>query len=146
MPRKACTISPLNEAIFDLDAAAQRTAITVDCKANMSFTNTPVKTDESLPYWDLSSTVLERTGGGVLTEAVEYTHAYVLKWRASDSGWRTLLRHNQDHCIIVKDGSKDLGMYSNRKGAFRDSGYDVCGTLLPPPPRVLIVMRVFFSN
>jgi len=49
----------------------------------------------------------------------------VLKWRASDSGWRTLLRHNNDHCIIVKAGSKDLGMYSNRRHGFRDSGYDI---------------------
>ena len=25
----------------------------------------------------------------------------------------------------MKDGAKDLGMYSNRNGAFRDTGYNV---------------------
>ena len=92
----------------------------------MTFAKKAVKTDDSLPYWDLTNSYMQRTGGGVLTDGVEYTHAYLLKWRATDSGWRTLLRHNQDHCIIVKTGAKDLGMYSNRNAGFRDSGYDVC--------------------
>ena len=84
-----------------------------------------VKTDDTLPYWDLNNNYLERSGGGTLKDGQFYTHAYVLKWRVSDKGWRTLLRHNNDHCIIVRDGGKDLGMYSNRKSGFRDSGYNV---------------------
>jgi hypothetical protein len=91
----------------------------------MTFGKKAVKKDDTLPYWDLNNGFLERTGGGTLSDGVEYTHAYVLKWRPTDVGWRTLLRHNNDHCIIVKSGAKDLGMYSNRNGAFRDSGYDV---------------------
>lgn len=83
-----------------------------------------VKKDDTLPYWDLTNSYLQQTEGW-LSDGNEYTHAYVLKWRASNSGWRTLLRHNRDHCIIVKSGSRDLGMYSNRRGAFRDSGYDI---------------------
>ena len=97
----------------------------MDNKAAMTFAKKAVKKDDSLPYWDLNKSYLQRTGGGTLSDGQFYTHAYVLKWRPTDAGWRTLLRHNQDHCIIVKSGAKDLGMYSNRNGAFRDSGYDV---------------------
>jgi len=68
---------------------------------------------------------------GALTDGKEYTHAYVLKWRASNKGWRALLRHNQGHCIIVKDGFTDLGMYSNRNDAFQDTGYNVRGHAWP---------------
>ena len=93
----------------------------------MTFKTMAVKTDDTLPYWDLNNNFLQRTGGGTLKDGQFYTHAYVLKWRVSDKGWRTLLRHNNDHCIIVRDGGKDLGMYSNRKSGFRDSGYNVRG-------------------
>ena len=120
-----CRHNTINTAIFDLNAADQMGDIPEDSKAGIVFSKYPVQNDDTLPYWDLSSGFLERTGGGSLTEGQYYTHAFVLKWRVSDSGWRTLLRHNQDHCIIVKTRAKDLGMYSNRKGAFRDSGYNV---------------------
>ena len=116
----------LNGAVFDLNAADQTNNIPKDNKAGMTFGKKAVnKKGDTLPYWDLNKSYMQRTGGGSLSDGKEYTHAFVLKWRASDSGWRTLLRHNNDHCIIVKAGSKDLGMYSNRKGAFRDSGYNV---------------------
>ena len=91
----------------------------------MTFAKKAVKTDDTLPYWDLNQSYLQRTGGGNLKDGQYYTHAFLLKWRASDAGWRTLFRHNQDHCILVRSGTKDLGMYSNRNGAFRDSGYNV---------------------
>ena len=116
----------LNDAVFDLNAAAQTNTIPKDSKAGMTFGKKAVKNDDTHPYWDLNKSYLQRTGGGSLKDGKEYTHAYVLKWRASDSGWRTLLRHNNDHCVIVKSGSKDLGVYSNRKNGFRDSGYNVC--------------------
>ena len=125
-PLGPCETSTMRAAVFDLNAAAQASNTPTDSKVKMTFAPKAVKKDDNIPYWDLSNSFLQRTGGGVLSDGVEYTHAYVLKWRASDSGWRTLLRHNQDHCIIVKTGAKDLGMYSNRNGAFRDSGYNVC--------------------
>ena len=114
-------------SIFDLNAAAQTSDFPKDSKKMMTFKKMAVKTDDSLPYWDLNNNYLERSGGGSLKDGQFYTHAYVLKWRVSDKGWRTLLRHNSDHCIIVRDGGKDLGMYSNRKDGFRDSGYNVRG-------------------
>ena len=125
-PLGPCETSTMRAAVFDLNAAAQASNTPTDSKVKMTFAPKAVKKDDTLPYWDLSNSFLQRTGGGVLSDGVEYTHAYVLKWRASDSGWRTLLRHNQDHCIIVKTGAKDLGMYSNRKNGWRDSGYNVC--------------------
>ena len=117
----------IKAAIFDLNAAAQTSSTPKDSKKGMTFKNMAVKTDDTLPYWDLNNNYLERSGGGSLKDGQFYTHAYVLKWRVSDKGWRTLLRHNNDHCIIVRDGGKDLGMYSNRKDGFRDSGYNVRG-------------------
>ena len=54
-----------------------------------------------------------------------YTCFYLWKPRTSDTGWRTLHRNNNDHVVIVQNGSKSLGMYSNRNGGFRDSGYDI---------------------
>ena len=115
----------IKAAIFDLNAAAQLSDIPKESKKAMTFKKMAVKNDDSLPYWDLNNNFLERSGGGTLKDGQYYTHAYVLKWRASDKGWRTLLRHNNDHCIIVRDGGKDLGMYSNRNSGFRDSGYNV---------------------
>ena len=117
----------LKTAIFDLDAAAQTSDIPLDSKAKMIFSTVEVKKDDSLPYWDLNNVYIQRTGGGELEEGVEYTHAFVLKWRPTDNGWRTLFRHNQNHCIIVKNGAKDLGVYSQDVG-FRDSGYNVRAT------------------
>merc|ERR1712164_117515 len=124
-PLAKCETSTTRAAIFDLDAAAQTSDIPKDSKVKMTFAKKAVKKDDTLPYWDLNKSYLQRTGGGVLTDGVQYTHAYVLKWRVTDSGWRTLLRHNQDHCIIVRTGAKDLGMYSNRKNGWRDSGYNI---------------------
>ncbi len=54
-----------------------------------------------------------------------YTLIYAWKPRNSDSGWRTLHRGDADHWAIVKDGGKELGMYSNRDGGFRGTGYNI---------------------
>ena len=119
--------------MFDLNAADQVSDTPRDSKAGMVFTKRPVQKDDTLPYWDLSTDdgFLERTGGGELTDGQYYTHACLLKWRASDipsqSGWRTVFRHsNNDKSITVKDGGKELGLYSNRDDwSFRGSGYSV---------------------
>jgi len=120
-----CKSRTMKTLTFDLNAAKQTSSTPKDSKKGMTFKTMAVKTDDSLPYWDLNNNYLERSGGGSLKDGQFYTHAYVLKWRVSDKGWRTLLRHNNDHCIIVRDGGKDLGMYSNRKSGFRDSGYNI---------------------
>lgn len=56
-----------------------------------------------------------------------YTHYYI--WRPRESSvstnWRTLFRGNNDHSVIINNGALDLGMYSNRNGAFRDTGYNI---------------------
>lgn len=68
------------------------------------------------------------TSGGY-TDAPTFYHASVImfiKWRTSDSQWRTPLRsRNADHHVIVQDGTKNLGMYDNNSGGFQDSGYDI---------------------
>ena len=52
----------------------------------------------------------------------QYTHAYWIRWRETNTGWRTLLRHSEDHCTIVQSGGTELGVYSNRDGGFRGTG------------------------
>ena len=116
----------MDDATFDLDASVAASPNVVDSVGGMVFTNTAVNTDaDGMKYWNLDNSYLLRTGGGTLLEGQFYTHAYVLKWRVSNSGWRTLLRHSDDHCTIVKYGALDLGMVSNRNGGFRDSGYNI---------------------
>ena len=129
----AYTFNPLPvlaDAIFDLDASAQQDGKVVDSIAKMEFNDMATKVDaDNVKYFDLSqssNSVLERQGGGSLTEGRYYTHAYVLKWKASDATWRTLFRHSKDHCALVNKKSARLGVYSNRNSAgFRDSGYDL---------------------
>ena len=116
----------LRDAKFELDASTAVSPNVVDRVGGMVFTNWPVSTDtDGVSFWNLDSSYLQRTGGGVLQESQAYTHAFVLKWRVSNSGWRTLLRHSFGHCVITRDGYRDLGVYSNRAGGFRDSGYDI---------------------
>merc|ERR1712025_1476232 len=120
-----CQTKLISGANFDLNAAAQTSDIPKDSKVGMTFAKKAVKKDGTVPYWDLDKSFLQRTGGGTLKDGQFYTHAFLMKWRATNSGWRTLFRHNQDHCILVRSGTTDLGMYSNRNGAFRDSKYNI---------------------
>merc|ERR1712054_648336 len=59
---------PLADSVFDLDAAQQKGKIPVDTRANMKFQPFAVKTDDTLPYWDLSGSYLQRSGGGDLKD------------------------------------------------------------------------------
>jgi len=80
--------------------------------------------EDGIKCFDINSTGPLQCSSSV-TLPQSYTLFYLLKWRTSDSGWRTLHRGNSDHWVIVNNGAKDLGIYSNRSGAFRDSGYDI---------------------
>ena len=118
----------LSDAIFDLDASTQKDGKVVDSIAKMQFTDMNTKVDaDNVKYFDLSqsSTAYMERKAVVLREGLYYTHAYVLKWRASDGGSRTLLFHDPDRCAKVKAGSKSLMVYSHRNGEWRDSGYDI---------------------
>eukprot|EP00933_Yihiella_yeosuensis_P032115 TRINITY_DN2569_c1_g1_i1.p1 TRINITY_DN2569_c1_g1~~TRINITY_DN2569_c1_g1_i1.p1 ORF type:complete len:1561 (+),score=259.41 TRINITY_DN2569_c1_g1_i1:318-4685(+) len=76
--------------------------------------------------WDLENDFFEQVGtDGEWTVTKQYTHCYWIKWRQSDSGWRTLFRGNSDHAVIVYSGSRTLGMYSNRLSGWRSTGKNV---------------------
>lgn len=54
------------------------------------------------------------------------TVIFFLRWRTTDSQWRTPLRsRDNDHQIMVRDGAKDLGVYDNNGAGFIDSGYNI---------------------
>lgn len=87
-----------------------------------------VKTANGLDAWDLSggwNNGFTQKISGAHVEGQYYTHAYWVEWRAGNAGWRTLLRHENDHDVLVKDGGTELGMYSNRDSNFRGSGHHV---------------------
>jgi len=111
--------------VFELGADVQIGDAVRDSRAHIEFGTMPITWENGLAVWDLDNAYLERSGGGSLTEKRAYTHAYWIKWRPSDSGWRTLLRHSEDHCTLVEDGGKDLGVLSNRDGGFRSAGYSI---------------------
>jgi len=79
--------------------------------------------EDGIPAFNMDSGYLETGASGLFGQY--YTIFYLWKPRTSDSGWRTLHRNNNDHIAIIQDGTKNLGMYSNRNGGFRDSGYNI---------------------
>ena len=116
----------LKDAVFDLDASAQEGGTVIDSIAKIEFTNMETKMDvDGVRYFDLTNSYLERKRDTNLKDGQFYTHAYLLKWRASDTNNRSLLRHGTGSCGGVIKRSKNLGIYSNLKNRFLDSGYDI---------------------
>ena len=81
--------------------------------------------EDGIPCFDHNAGQRADYAGSTITLGQYYTLFYHSKMRISDSGWRTFHRNSSDHLLIGESGSKDFGMYSNRNGAFRDSGYDL---------------------
>jgi hypothetical protein len=79
--------------------------------------------EDSIPCVDLSAGSLKLNGTGA-TLGQEYTLVYYWK-PSSNSDYKTLHRNILDHLVIIKIGATDLGMYSNRNGNFRDTGYNI---------------------
>lgn len=97
-----------------------------DLKLNTTWTKegtVTVGTESNVTCFDMNAGNFICTSDKTL--GVTSTMFYVLKWRESDTGWRTLYRGSDDHWTIVQDGTKNLGMYSNRDGGFRSSGYTI---------------------
>jgi hypothetical protein len=81
--------------------------------------------EDGIPCLDLSAGGLTLNGTGA-TLGREYTLVYYWKPIVGPTIWRTLHRNNGvDHLVIVNTGATDLGMFSNRNGQFRDTGYNI---------------------
>ena len=80
--------------------------------------------EDGVPCVDLTAGALTFSGTGA-TLGQEYTCVYYWKPIVTNSNYRTLHRNSDDHLVIVQTGTTNLGMYSNRNDAFRDSGYDI---------------------
>jgi len=81
--------------------------------------------EDGVPCLDLTAGALTLNGAGA-TMGQEYTLIYYWKPIVGPNIWRTLHRSdNVDHLVIVNTGATDLGMYSNRNGKFRDTGYNI---------------------
>lgn len=120
----------MTTAVSDLSASQSNKATIVDAHSGTVFdAPQPIeltKKWDGIKVWDLEKRgFFERSGGPQWTVAQSYTHCAWVKWRKSNKGWRTLFRGNADHSVLVKDGSTELGMFSNRQGGFRGSGYHI---------------------
>jgi hypothetical protein len=78
---------------------------------------------DGVACWNMDTSYLQTTTRKTLAQ--NYVCFYLWKPRVTNSGWRTVHRGNSDHWGIIQSGGISLGMYSNRSGGFRDSGYDI---------------------
>lgn len=83
-------------------------------------------------YFNLDNDYLEldptfSVGNGIpLAVGQEYTHVYLIQFRESNVGWRTLFRGDNDHCTIVEASGRRLGFFSNRDdNQFHGTNYNV---------------------
>ena len=116
-----------------VDAGSPRTASSGNINdlvySGMSWTRSsgsyPMNNDtqNGVACWNMDTGYIETSTR--LTLGQNYTLFYLWKPRLNDSGWRTMHRGDSDHWGIIQDGTINLGMYSNRNGGFRDSGYDI---------------------
>jgi len=121
---------PTEGLVFSIRADESTSGETiVDSATGVQISGKSITSEDGYECWDLDNDFLERSGGATLTEGQYYTHAVWVKWRETDTGFRTLFRPGVDHSVIVSDGTKDLGMWCNRGGGFRDSGYDITDDL-----------------
>ena len=111
---------------YDISGNNFHTAIPTDRYAQDNINGQVVK------YMDFSengSGCAKLVSQGNYTDTPYFPHlsvVFFLKWRTSDSQWRTPLRsRDSDHHIIVQDGTKNLGMYDNGGNGFNDTGYDI---------------------
>lgn len=81
-------------------------------------------TTDNIQTFDMNNGYLETPDS--FTFGQYYTCFYLWKPKANASSWKTLHRNNFDHLALVSSGDKvSIGVYSNRNGNFRDSGYDI---------------------
>merc|ERR1719343_133944 len=112
-------------SVLDLDASAHVGAATMSDKSGTVFNASAPVDVSGAKAWNLDASIIQRASGPQWLVDQYYTHCAWIKWRDSNSGWRTLWRGNTDHGVLVKSGGTELGMYSNRNGAFRGSGYNI---------------------
>lgn len=93
----------------------------------MNLTAGTRETFNDIKVWNLDAGYMTQAAGTDYILGQQYTAWAWVDWRDTDSGWRTLHRGDNDHWIIVENGFKRLGMYSNRNGGFRpiDTGYNI---------------------
>ena len=119
--------SPLHGGVFSIRASTSSSSSLKDVVSGITLTPKAVTEYAGHDCWNLDNDYLEYVSGSSKPLYGQYyTLAVWVFWRGSDGPWwRTLLHGSSDHGILVKDGAKDLGMYSNRNGGFRDSSYDI---------------------
>ena len=96
----------------------------------VTWTATSVVLEGGFGFFDMRTGYLTASTSTVLPQ--NYTLFYVWYPRLGDYTWRTLFRGTNDHWIIMNypgsgyaGGDQSIGIWSNRDGTWRDSGYDV---------------------
>eukprot|EP00605_Chrysophyceae_sp_TOSAG23-4_P002960 GSChrysophyteH1.ASY1.ANO1.3262.1 assembled CDS len=117
-------IDPTSDPIPDLSG-------TPGMEWTESWGSTSFETVDTIPCWDLNAGGLVTSTRTTLGDS--YTVFYYWKPRVSDTqfrvlnmGWDPVDNKAQDHVALVKQISKNLGMWSHRDGSgMRASGYDI---------------------
>jgi len=120
-----CSLTiPEDGLLVDLDSATYTGGtITTRGSAGVTFGAVNTQVVDGSKSWPCEGQLVIN-GGGLQFPQV-YSVAYLVNFRESNGGWRTLMRGNSDHHVIVYSGRKELGMYSNRKSGFRGLGYNI---------------------
>jgi hypothetical protein len=122
----ACSVGVgvVESAVFLLDARTHTSGAMTCSKSGMFFDARDTSTYDGIKAWNFDNTYVTRRGGPTRRVGQFYTHAYWVKFRVTNSGWRTFFRGN-DHWAIVASGSTELGYFSNRNGGFRSCNYHI---------------------
>jgi len=88
---------------------------------NFTLQNSPAWDGKSL---DFSTNEYADRSGSTLNFADDYTCISFSDILDTPSSWRTLIRGDYEHPVII-DTSNNLGWYSNLGGGFRSCGYNV---------------------
>jgi len=123
---EAAAVANVPRRNMRLEASSQTGVVVRGLNSDMTFGNHPVSIVDGFAAWDLDATYLQRNDGGAAVSVGQfYTQCAWIKWRKTDSGWRTLFRGDKGHSALVKAGTTELGMYSNVNGGWRKSGFHI---------------------
>lgn len=111
--------------IADLDASTVDGPGLTDSHSGSIFNTPATRLEDGFEAWNLDRGFFRFTGGPRWLVAQSYTHCSWVKWRDDNFGWRTIFHGSHDHSTFVQNMGEELGVFSNRKGGFRGSGYKI---------------------
>jgi len=120
-------VSMISVSRKDLIVNAAKTSITDSVTGqewNFSTASVSLVLEDGVPCLDLTAGGLTLSGTGT-TLGQQYTAVYYWKPVNNTGIWRTLHNNSPDYTAIIQQNTSNLGIYSDRDGGFRDTGFDI---------------------